>query len=162
MLPSEILLNSELASSGNPDLLQHYNCCFLSHGLCDLRLCCMCTKWSHLPWNHITGCTRLRCHLWHNSNDHCHCHCIQLDNEVRSFCFPCFSSKISWPHFAISACPRALSLPRNCEMLTCSTADQNLTPMILIWSTGTPEEFLQLLRFALFLMLASHFSDQYF
>ena len=37
------------------------------------------------------------CHLWHNFNDHCHCHCIQLDNELRSFCFPFFSSKILDP-----------------------------------------------------------------
>ena len=31
----------------------------------------------------------------HNSNDHCHCHCIQLDNELKSLCFPFFSSKTS-------------------------------------------------------------------
>jgi len=49
ILPPEISLNSKLASSGNPDLLQHYNCCFLSHGLCDVKLCCMYTKWSKIP-----------------------------------------------------------------------------------------------------------------
>jgi len=64
------------------------------------------------------------CHLWHNSNGHCHCHCIHLDIELKSLCFPFFPSKISWTHFAISACPRALSLPRNSGMPPYSTADQ--------------------------------------
>jgi len=40
------------------------------------------------------------------------------------FVFHFFPSKISWPHFAISACPRALSLPRNSGMPPYSTADQ--------------------------------------
>jgi len=63
------------------------------------------------------------CHLWHNSNDHCHCYCIQLDNGLRSFRFPFFSSKISWPHFAISACFRGVSL-RNSGMPPYSAVDQ--------------------------------------
>ena len=37
------------------------------------------------------------------------------------FVFHFFPSKISWPHFAISACPRALSLPRNFGMPPYST-----------------------------------------
>ena len=49
---------------------------------------------------------------------------IASDNELRSFCFLFFFSKISWPHFANSACPRALSLPKNFGMLPYSTADQ--------------------------------------
>jgi len=38
ILPHEFSLNSELAASNNLDLLQHYNCCFLSHGQCYVRL----------------------------------------------------------------------------------------------------------------------------
>jgi len=64
------------------------------------------------------------CHFWYNSNDHCHCHCIQPDKELRSFCFPIVFSKISWPYFAISACPRALSLLRKSGMPPYSTAEQ--------------------------------------
>jgi len=41
----KISLNSEFASPGNPDLVQHYNCCFLSQGLRDWRLRRMYTKW---------------------------------------------------------------------------------------------------------------------
>jgi len=48
LLP-EISLNPKLAASGNPDLLQHYNFCFLSHGLCDVRLRRMYAKWSKIP-----------------------------------------------------------------------------------------------------------------
>ena len=39
------LAELKIASSGNSDLLQHYNNCFLSHGLCDVRLLHMYTKW---------------------------------------------------------------------------------------------------------------------
>jgi len=51
ILPPEFSLNSELASLENPDLSQHYNCCFLSHGLCDVRLRRMYIKhqWSQIP-----------------------------------------------------------------------------------------------------------------
>jgi len=102
------------------------------------------------------------CNLWHNSNDHCHCHCIQLDNELKSFCFPFFPSKISWPHFTIGACPRALSLSGwgilRCRRIPLLT--KNLAPMILIRSTRAPVECLQLTCATLFLVLASHFSHQ--
>ena len=40
------------------------------------------------------------------------------------FVFLFFPSKISWTHFAISACPRALSLPNTSGILPHSTADQ--------------------------------------
>ena len=166
MLPPEISLNSELASSGNLNLLQHYSCCLLLHGLCDVRLCRMYTKWSQIHEITLPGALVCGCHSWHSSNDHwlahCHCHCIQLDNELRSFCFPFFASNISWPHFAISACPRALSLLRNSVMPPYSTDDQK------IW-TSDPECFdprrLPRSNWHCFFpcaRLASHFSHQCF
>jgi len=62
ILPPEFSLNSqaEVASSRTPDPLQHYNCCFLPHGMYDIKLCCMFTKRSQIPWNHFTCCTRLQ------------------------------------------------------------------------------------------------------
>jgi len=84
---------------------------------CAMQSCAACTA-SGPRFHEITLPVALvcSCHLWHKSNDYCHCHCIQLDNELRSLCFLFFPSKISWPHLAISACPRALSLPRNSGM----------------------------------------------
>jgi len=65
MLPPEISLNSELASSGNLNLLQHYSCCLLLHGLCDVRLCRMYTKWSQIHEITLPGALVCGCHSWH-------------------------------------------------------------------------------------------------
>jgi len=85
----------------------------------------MYTKWSQILWNYSTCCTRLRLPSLTQFQRPLplplHAIATWLDNEVRSFCVWFFSCKISWPHFAISACPRALNLPRNSGMPLYST-----------------------------------------
>ena len=85
----------------------------------------MYTKWSQILWNHSTCCTRLRLPSLTRFQRPLplplHAMATWLDNELRSLCVRFFSSKISWPHFAISACPRALSLPRKSGMPLYST-----------------------------------------
>jgi len=98
------------------------------------------------------------CHLWHNSNDHCHCHCIP-DNELRSFYF---SARFLDPIFPLVyalelwVC-RGILRCRRIPLLT-----KHPAAIILIRSTGAPEEFVQLICVALILVLASHFSHQRF
>jgi len=81
---------------------------------------------------------------------------------LKSLCFPFVPSKISWPHFAISACPRASNLPRNSGMPPHSTVDQKSRTNDPDSIHGSSRGVSSTNSRCSFLVLASHFSHQRF